>query len=88
MTDRQVTAMAIDTIINQKEFYDRGEPVYCIYVASGQKASTVAQVMKSLEDGGAMAYTTIVSASASDPAPLQFYAPFAGASIGEFTGCL
>ena len=84
--DRQTgkTAIAIDTIINQKEFYDRGEPVYCIYVASGQKASTVAQVMKSLEDGGAMAYTTIVSASASDPAPLQFYAPFAGAAIGEF----
>ncbi len=84
--DRQTgkTAIAIDTIINQKEFYDRGEPVYCIYVASGQKASTVAQVMKSLEEGGAMAYTTIVSASASDPAPLQFYAPFAGAAIGEF----
>nr|MBP9196210.1 F0F1 ATP synthase subunit alpha [Saprospiraceae bacterium] len=84
--DRQTgkTAIAIDTIINQKEFYDRGEPVYCIYVASGQKASTVAQVMKSLEDGGAMAYTTIVSASASDPAPIQFYAPFAGAAIGEF----
>jgi len=84
--DRQTgkTAIAIDTIINQKEFYDRGEPVYCIYVASGQKASTVAQVMKALEDGGAMAYTTIVSASASDPAPIQFYAPFAGAAIGEF----
>jgi F-type H+-transporting ATPase subunit alpha len=84
--DRQTgkTAIAIDTIINQKEFYDRGEPVYCIYVASGQKASTVAQVMKSLEDGGAMAYTTIVAASASDPAPIQFYAPFAGAAIGEF----
>ncbi len=84
--DRQTgkTAIAIDTIINQKEFFDRGEPVYCIYVASGQKASTVAQVMKSLEDGGAMAYTTIVAASASDPAPLQFYAPFAGAAIGEF----
>jgi F-type H+-transporting ATPase subunit alpha len=84
--DRQTgkTAIAIDTIINQKEFYDRGEPVYCIYVASGQKASTVAQVMKSLEEGGAMAYTTIVSASAADPAPLQFYAPFAGAAIGEF----
>jgi F-type H+-transporting ATPase subunit alpha len=84
--DRQTgkTAIAIDTIINQKEFYDRGEPVYCIYVASGQKASTVAQVMKSLEEGGAMAYTTIVSASASDPAPIQFYAPFAGAAIGEF----
>jgi F-type H+-transporting ATPase subunit alpha len=84
--DRQTgkTAIAIDTIINQKEFYDRGEPVYCIYVASGQKASTVAQVMKALEEGGAMAYTTIVSASASDPAPIQFYAPFAGAAIGEF----
>lgn len=84
--DRQTgkTAIAIDTIINQKEFYDRGEPVFCIYVASGQKASTVAQVMRSLEEGGAMAYTTIVTASASDPAPLQFYAPFAGASIGEF----
>ena len=84
--DRQTgkTAIAIDTIINQKEFYDRGEPVYCIYVASGQKASTVAQVMRSLEEGGAMAYTTIVTASASDPAPLQFYAPFAGACIGEF----
>ena len=70
--DRQTgkTAIAIDTIINQKEFYDRGEPVYCIYVASGQKASTVAQVMKALEEGGAMAYTTIVAASASDPAPL------------------
>jgi F-type H+-transporting ATPase subunit alpha len=84
--DRQTgkTAIAIDTIINQKEFFDRGEPVYCIYVASGQKASTVAQVMKSLEEGGAMAYTTIVAASASDPAPIQFYAPFAGAAIGEF----
>ena len=84
--DRQTgkTAIAIDTIINQREFYDRGEPVYCIYVASGQKASTVAQVMKSLEEGGAMAYTTIVAASASDPAPIQFYAPFAGAAIGEF----
>ncbi len=84
--DRQVgkTAIAIDTILNQKEFYDAGEPVYCIYVASGQKASTVAQVAKVLEDNGAMAYTTIVSASASDPAPLQFYAPFSGACIGEF----
>ncbi|MCB0047111.1 MAG: F0F1 ATP synthase subunit alpha [Caldilineaceae bacterium] len=84
--DRQTgkTAVAIDTIINQKEFYDRGEPVYCIYVASGQKASTVAQVVKSLEDNGAMAYTVVVSASASDPAPLQFYAPFAGAAIGEY----
>jgi F-type H+-transporting ATPase subunit alpha len=84
--DRQTgkTAIAIDTIINQREFYDRGEPVFCIYVASGQKASTVANVAKTLEDAGAMAYTVIVSASASDPAPLQFYAPFAGASIGEF----
>ena len=84
--DRQTgkTAIAIDTIINQKEFYDRGEPVYCIYVASGQKASTVAQVSKTLEENGAMAYTVIVSASAADPAPLQFYAPFAGAAIGEY----
>ena len=84
--DRQTgkTAIAIDTIINQREFYDRGEPVYCIYVASGQKASTVANVAKTLEDNGAMAYTVIVSASASDPAPLQFYAPFAGAAIGEY----
>ncbi|HMP29517.1 MAG TPA: F0F1 ATP synthase subunit alpha, partial [Saprospiraceae bacterium] len=84
--DRQVgkTAIAIDTIINQKEFYERGEPVFCIYVASGQKASTVAQVVKILEDAGAMAYTAVVAASAADPAPLQFYAPFAGAAIGEF----
>lgn len=84
--DRQTgkTAIAIDTIINQREFYDRGEPVFCIYVASGQKASTVANVAKTLEDAGALAYTVIVSASASDPAPLQFYAPFAGAAIGEF----
>ena len=84
--DRQIgkTAIAIDTIINQKEFYDKGEPVYCIYVASGQKASTVANVAKTLEENGAMAYTCIVSASASDPAPLQYYAPFAGAAIGEF----
>ncbi len=84
--DRQTgkTAIAVDTIINQKEFYDKGEPVYCIYVASGQKASTVANVAKTLEENGAMAYTVIVSASASDPAPLQFYAPFAGAAIGEF----
>ncbi|MDB4824067.1 F0F1 ATP synthase subunit alpha [Saprospiraceae bacterium] len=84
--DRQTgkTAIAIDTIINQREFYDRGEPVYCIYVASGQKASTVAQVYKALDDAGAMSYTTIVSASAADPTPLQFYAPFAGAAIGEY----
>lgn len=84
--DRQTgkSAIAIDTIINQKEFYEKGEPVYCIYVASGQKNSTVAQVARILEENGAMAYTCIVAASASDPAPLQFYAPFAGASIGEF----
>ena len=84
--DRQTgkTAIAVDTIINQKEFYDRGEPVFCIYVASGQKASTVANVAQTLEENGAMAYTVIVSSSASDPAPLQFYAPFAGAAIGEF----
>ena len=84
--DRQTgkSAIAIDTIINQKEFFQKGEPVYCIYVASGQKASTVAQVAKTLEEAGAMDYTVIVSASASDPAPLQFYAPFAGAAIGEF----
>lgn len=84
--DRQTgkTAIAIDAIINQKEFYEAGEPVFCVYVASGQKASTVAQVAKVLEENGAMAYTVIVSAAASDPAPLQFYAPFAGAAIGEF----
>ncbi|CAN5641428.1 F0F1 ATP synthase subunit alpha [soil metagenome] len=84
--DRQTgkTAICIDTIINQKEFYAAGKPVYCIYVAIGQKASTIAGVMKTLEDNGAMAYTTIVAASASDPAPQQFYAPFAGAAIGEF----
>ncbi|MDR3681417.1 MAG: F0F1 ATP synthase subunit alpha [Flavipsychrobacter sp.] len=84
--DRQTgkTAICIDTIINQKEFYDAGKPVFCIYVAIGQKASTIAGVMKTLEDAGAMAYTTIVAASAADPAPQQFYAPFAGAAIGEF----
>ena len=84
--DRQTgkTAIAIDTIINQKEFYQAGKAVFCIYVAIGQKASTIAGVMKTLEDAGAMVYTTIVAASASDPAPLQFYAPFAGAAIGEF----
>ena len=84
--DRQTgkTAIALDTIINQKEFYHSGKPVYCIYVAIGQKASTIANVMKTLEDNGAMAYSTIVAASASDPAPLQFYAPFAGAAIGEY----
>jgi F-type H+-transporting ATPase subunit alpha len=84
--DRQTgkTAIAIDTIINQKEFYKAGKPVYCIYVAIGQKASTIAGVMKTLEDNGAMDYTVIVAAPAADPAPLQFYAPFAGAAIGEF----
>jgi F-type H+-transporting ATPase subunit alpha len=84
--DRQTgkTAICIDTIINQKEFYDAGKPVYCIYVAIGQKASTIAGVMKTLEDAGAMIYTTIVAASAADPAPQQFFAPFAGAAIGEF----
>jgi len=84
--DRQTgkTAIAVDAIINQKEFFEAGNPVFCIYVAIGQKASTIAGVMKILEDAGAMDYTVIVAASASDPAPLQFYAPFAGAAIGEF----
>ena len=84
--DRQTgkTAIAIDTIINQKEFFKAGKPVYCIYVAIGQKASTVAGVMKTLAENGALEYSVIVNASASDPAPLQFYAPFAGAAIGEF----
>ncbi len=84
--DRQTgkTAIAIDTIINQKEFYDKGEPVYCIYVAIGQKGSTVANIARTLEAKGAMSYTVIVAASASEPAALQFYAPFAGCTIGEF----
>jgi F-type H+/Na+-transporting ATPase subunit alpha len=84
--DRQTgkTAICVDTIINQKEFYKAGKPVYCIYVAIGQKASTIAGVMKTLEEHGAMVYTTIVAASASDPAPQQFFAPFAGAAIGEY----
>jgi F-type H+-transporting ATPase subunit alpha len=84
--DRQTgkSTVCIDTIINQKEFYDAGEPVYCIYVAIGQKASTVALVAKVLEEAGALAYTTIVAANASDPAPMQVYAPFAGAAIGEY----
>ena len=84
--DRQTgkTTVCIDTILNQKEFYDAGKPVYCIYVAIGQKASTVAGIAKMLEDKGALAYTTIVAANASDPAPMQVYAPFAGAAIGEF----
>jgi F-type H+-transporting ATPase subunit alpha len=84
--DRQTgkTTVAIDTIINQREFYDRGEPVFCIYVAIGQKGSTVAGIVKKLEDAGAMAYTVVVAANASDPAPMQFYAPMTGAAIGEY----
>ena len=84
--DRQTgkTTVCIDTILNQKEFYDAGEPVYCIYVAIGQKASTVANIAKTLEERGALAYTTIVAANASDPAAMQVYAPFTGASIGEY----
>ena len=84
--DRQTgkTTVAIDTIINQREFYDRGEPVYCIYVAIGQKGSTVAGIVKKLEDAGAMAYTTVVASNASDAAPMQFYAPMTGAAIGEY----
>ena len=84
--DRQTgkSTVAIDTIINQKEFYDAGQPVYCIYVAIGQKGSTVANTVKMLEDAGAMAYTTIVAATASETAPMQFYAPFTGAAIGEY----
>ena len=84
--DRQTgkTTVAIDTIINQKEFYDKGEPVYCIYVACGQKGSTIAGTVKTLQDAGAMAYTVVVAATASDPAPLQFYAPFSGCAIGEY----
>jgi F-type H+-transporting ATPase subunit alpha len=84
--DRQTgkTTVAIDAIINQKEFYDAGKPVFCIYVAIGQKGSTVAGIVKRLTDAGAMAYTTIVASNASDPAPMQFYAPMTGAAIGEF----
>ena len=84
--DRQTgkTAIAIDTIINQKEFYEKGQPVYCIYVAVGQKASTVAAVTAELEKAGALPYTVVVMASASDPAPLQFFAPFTGAAIGFY----
>ncbi|MDB5263959.1 MAG: synthase subunit alpha, partial [Adhaeribacter sp.] len=84
--DRQTgkSAVAIDTIINQREFFERGEPVFCIYVAIGQKASTIAQVVNALQLGGAMDYTVVVAAAASEPAPLQFYAPFTGAAIGEF----
>jgi len=84
--DRQTgkTTVALDTIINQKEFYDKGEPVYCIYVACGQKASTVAQTVSVLEKAGAMAYTVVVASTAADPAPMQFFAPFTGAAIGEY----
>jgi F-type H+/Na+-transporting ATPase subunit alpha len=84
--DRQTgkSSIALDAIINQKEFYDRGEPVYCIYVAIGQKGSTVANIAKTLEAYGAMPYTVILAATASDPAALQFYAPFAGCAIGEY----
>lgn len=84
--DRQTgkTAIAIDAIINQKMFYEKGEPVICIYVAIGQKGSTVANIVKTLEEKGAMPYTVVISATASDPAAMQFYAPFAGAAIGEF----
>jgi len=84
--DRQTgkTAVCIDTILNQKEFYDAGNPVFCIYVAIGQKGSTVANIVKTLEESGAMAYTIVVTATASDPAPMQFYAPFAGVAIGEY----
>jgi len=84
--DRQTgkSTIAIDTILNQKEFYDKGEPVFCIYVACGQKSSTVANNVKILEDHGAMAYTIVVASSAADPSPMQFYAPFAGCAIGEF----
>jgi F-type H+-transporting ATPase subunit alpha len=84
--DRQTgkTAVCIDTILNQKEFFDAGQPVFCIYVAIGQKGSTVANIVKTLEENGAMAYTIVVAATASDPAPMQFYAPFAGVAIGEY----
>ena len=84
--DRQTgkTAVAIDTIINQKEFYDKGEPVFCIYVACGQKASTIKSIEATLRKYGAMDYTVIVAAAASDPSPMQFYAPFTGAAIGEY----
>jgi F-type H+-transporting ATPase subunit alpha len=84
--DRQTgkSTVCIDTILNQKEFYDAGKPVYCIYVAIGQKGSTVAGIVQTLEKAGAMAYTTVVAANASDPAAMQFYAPFTGAAVGEF----
>ncbi len=84
--DRQTgkTTIAVDTIINQKSFYEAGEPVYCIYVAIGQKASTVAALVQSLKEHGALPYTIVVSATAADPAAMQYYAPFAGAAIGEY----
>ena len=84
--DRQTgkTAIAVDTIINQKSFYEAGKPVYCIYVAIGQKASTVANLVQTLKEHGAMPYTIIVAATAADPAAMQYYAPFAGAAIGEY----
>lgn len=84
--DRQTgkTAIAVDTIINQKSFYDAGKPVYCIYVAIGQKASTVAALVATLREHGAMPYTIVVAATAADPAAMQYYAPFAGAAIGEY----
>ncbi len=84
--DRQTgkTAIAIDTIINQKDNYEAGKPVYCIYVAIGQKASTVAALVQTLREHGAMPYTIVVSATAADPAAMQYYAPFAGAAIGEY----
>jgi F-type H+-transporting ATPase subunit alpha len=84
--DRQTgkTAVAIDAIINQREYFEKGEPVFCIYVAIGQKASTVAQIVQALEKGKAMDYTVVVAATASDPAPMQFYAPFTGAAVGEY----
>ncbi|HRS53734.1 MAG TPA: F0F1 ATP synthase subunit alpha [Bacteroidales bacterium] len=84
--DRQTgkTAIAIDTIINQREFYEKGDPVYCIYVAVGQKGSSVANIVKTLEEKGALPYTVVVMTTASDPAAMQFYAPFAGVAIGEY----
>ena len=84
--DRQTgkTAIAIDTIINQKSCYENGDPVYCIYVAIGQKASTVANIVRVLKESGAMPYSIVVSATAAEPAALQYFAPFAGAAIGEY----
>jgi F-type H+/Na+-transporting ATPase subunit alpha len=84
--DRQTgkSTIVVDTIINQRENYEKGQPVYCVYVAIGQKESNVAKLMKNLEENDALKYTVIVTAGASDPAPLQFYAPFAGCAIGEF----